>query len=57
MTKSYSYINSKKLLQEKLKGKNDIYFYDDTHWSPWASKVLATELQKIISKKEIPTIN
>lgn len=57
MTKSYLYINSKKVLQEKLKDKKDIYFYDDTHWSPFASKVLATELLKVISKKENSTIN
>lgn len=47
LPKQYCYINSKKVLRETLKNKKDIYFYDDTHWSPWSSKVLADALQKI----------
>lgn len=57
MNKEYIYVNTKKVLQEKLKDKKDIYFYDDTHWSPWSSKVLAVELQKIINNKENLTVN
>jgi hypothetical protein len=52
LPKEYIYVNSKTILQEKLKNRKDVYFYDDTHWSPWASQVLANELQKIISKKK-----
>ncbi len=48
--KDYLYINSKKLLLENKKGKKDFYFYDDTHWSPVSSKIIAAELDKMISK-------
>ena len=51
LPKEYCYINPKKLLQEKLVKKKDIYFYDDTHWSPWSSKVLAAELKKNMVQK------
>lgn len=51
MTKSYFYINTKKVLKEKLKDKKDIYFYDDSHWTPYASRIIANELEKIIIKK------
>ena len=52
LSKSYLYLNSKKVLQRELKNKKDIYFYDDTHWSPWASQVIACELSKMIQKKD-----
>jgi len=57
LPKEYIYINSKTILQEKLKNKKDVYFYDDTHWSPRSSKILAAELKKIIEKKDNSTIN
>ncbi len=57
LPKEYYYLNSKEILQTKLKNKKDVYFYDDSHWSPWSSQVLANELQKIINKKGNTTIN
>ena len=53
MPKDYLYIDSKKILKSEMRDKKDIYFYDDTHWSPWASKVIAIELAKILNKKHI----
>ncbi|MFZ2282378.1 MAG: hypothetical protein WAV86_00730 [Lutibacter sp.] len=50
MPKDYLYVNSKQILREEMKNKKDIYFYDDTHWSPWAAKVIANELAKIITR-------
>jgi len=52
MPKNYIYINSKKVLKSEMKNKKDIYFYDDTHWSPWASQIIANELEKIINKNK-----
>jgi hypothetical protein len=46
MAKNYRYIDSKELLTSALRQKKDIYFYDDTHWSPWASQIIATEIKK-----------
>ncbi len=51
LPKTYLYINSKKILKEQMKYQKDIYFYDDTHWSPLASKIIANELEKVIRKK------
>lgn len=48
MNKQYIYIDSKKALQVKMKGRKDIYFYDDTHWSPWSSKIIADTIYNII---------
>ncbi len=48
MQKNYIYIDSKKVLSNALNKKKDIYYYDDTHWSPWASKYIATEIEKYI---------
>jgi hypothetical protein len=33
-----------------MKQKKDIYFFDDTHWSPYASKLIANEIENIIDK-------
>ena len=49
MEKDYIYINSKKILTNAVNNKRDIYFFDDTHWSPWGSKLIARELATIIS--------
>jgi len=51
--KEYLYINPKTILGDEIsKKKKDIYFYDDTHWSPWASQLVANELAKIICKQD-----
>jgi hypothetical protein len=42
--KNYIYINSKKILTNAKQNTRDIYFYDDTHWSPIASKIIAKEI-------------
>lgn len=45
--KDYLYINSKKILQKHIiNGEENIYFADDTHWSPIASKIMAEEIFK-----------
>ncbi|MBF4493690.1 hypothetical protein IR010_14165 [Flavobacterium sp. MR2016-29] len=49
LKKNYVYINSKKILSAQLSRKKDIYFYDDTHWSPVASKIIADEIKKEIN--------
>lgn len=52
MGKSYIYIDSKAILSKSIRTKKDIYFFDDTHWSPWASKVIAKEISIIIKQKK-----
>jgi hypothetical protein len=46
--KNYLYLDSKKILQKDFAGRKDIYFYDDTHWSPRATEIIAEGLSKII---------
>lgn len=48
LEKNYLYVDTHTILREKLKQKRkDIYLYDDTHWSPWATEIIATEIANI----------
>lgn len=51
MPKDYIFVNSKRILSDEMNNKKDIYFYDDTHWSPRASQIIAKELSGIIANK------
>jgi hypothetical protein len=57
MKKDYLYVDTKKILSEAIDKKNDIYFYDDSHWSPWASKSIAGKLGEIIKGNQEPVDN
>lgn len=48
LNKEYICINSKEILTEELKNKKDIYYFDDTHWSPIASVIIAQKIREII---------
>ncbi len=50
--KDYLYVNSKAILQSALKVKKDIYYYDDTHWTPWAAQIIAQEIGKTIEENK-----
>ena len=50
--KDYIYIDSKTILTSKLKTQKDIYFYDDTHWSPIASKIIVENIKDTIDYYE-----
>ncbi len=52
LDKNYIYIDSKKLLKEKTSGIKDVYFYDDTHWSPIATKIIADKIKAEIKISE-----
>ncbi len=50
LEKKYIYIKSKEILSSYLEsGKKDVYFADDTHWSPFASKVIAKDISQKIN--------
>lgn len=51
MYKNYVYIDSKDLLDRLIQERKDVYFYDDTHWSPWASQRIAREISSRILLK------
>lgn len=42
--KEYIYIDSKEILKITGESEKDIYFYDDSHWSPIAAKRIASEI-------------
>jgi len=46
--KKYRNIDSYQILSEKILKESDIYFYDDTHWTPKAAKIIADEIYNII---------
>jgi len=46
--KKYIWIESKEVISSNINQKKDLYFYDDTHWSPWSSKIIADEIGGII---------
>ena len=48
LDKKYIYINSKQILSKAISQKKDIYFYDDTHWSPLGSQLIADEIKDIM---------
>ncbi|MDF9799966.1 hypothetical protein OKW21_005229 [Catalinimonas alkaloidigena] len=48
MQKNYHFIDSRKILSEAINKNKDVYFFDDTHWSPLSSQLIAKELAQII---------
>jgi len=49
VNKDYICINSKPILENAVNETKDIYFYDDSHWSPKASMIIAGEIIKQIN--------
>lgn len=52
LDKKYIYIDSKDILKQHLSSSADIYFYGDTHWSPVASKIIASEISQEIRNRQ-----
>lgn len=48
LKKEYIFIESKAILYNYVKKQKDLYYYDDTHWSPVASKIIANNIKKQI---------
>ncbi len=44
LNKNYIYIDSYEILTKHLPAKKDLYYFDDSHWSPWAAQILAKEI-------------
>ena len=52
LNKNYIYMDSKNILKENTINIKDVYFYDDTHWSPVASKIIADKIKSEIENSE-----
>lgn len=49
----YIYIDAKKVLLEKInQGVLDVYYADDTHWSPIGAEIIANEIVRKIKEFE-----
>lgn len=51
VVKNYRYVDSKEILGQAIQTEKDVYFFDDTHWSPLGSQLIAKELSSIILQK------
>lgn len=47
-SKQYMYFNTQKLLRGAVNAEKDLYYYDDTHWSPIAAEMISDELEILI---------
>ena len=48
--KKYENVDTYRILSKGIATEKDVYFYDDTHWSPKGAKIVADELYDIIYK-------
>jgi hypothetical protein len=48
LKKEYLYIDAKSVLQSHISVNKDLYYYDDTHWSPIAAKIIAEKIEATI---------
>lgn len=48
--KNYKNVDTYRILSSSLALEKDIYYYDDTHWSPKAANIIADEISYLIKK-------
>lgn len=51
MEKNYMYVPSFTILSEEIKKNKDVYFYDDTHWTPNGGFPIARYIVQMIKKQ------
>jgi hypothetical protein len=56
LPKEYVYIDTKELLLNAIGLKNDIYYFDDTHWSPYAVQIISENIKEIINQDKLGII-
>lgn len=47
--KAYVNVDTYRIFSEKMGEEKDIYYYDDTHWSPVGGKIVVDEILKIMN--------
>jgi len=53
LKKEYTYIDSKQIIKKHIdNGVKDVYFVDDSHWSPIGAKIIANLITETIAKNE-----
>ena len=48
--KEYKNIDTYRILSDKINEERDIYYYDDSHWAPKGTKVIADEILDMMKK-------
>lgn len=48
LSKNYIYIDSKRILKSAMKHQKDIYYFDDSHWSPISADLIANYIKQLI---------
>ena len=56
LEKDYLYVDSKGTLSGSMDTLQDLYYYDDSHWSPLAAQLIATEIRKVIQSAGTPIL-
>lgn len=57
LSKEYASINSFEILANSIANNKDVYYYDDTHWSPIGASAIAIEIYKTINEIKARTHN
>lgn len=57
LSKEYLSINSFEILSNSIANNKDVYYYDDTHWSPIGASLIALEINKEINEIKARTHN
>lgn len=57
LSKEYISVDSFEVLANLITCEKDVYYYDDTHWSPIGANVIALEINKIINEIQLQTDN
>lgn len=57
--KKYKNVDTYRILSEKIAEETDVYYYDDTHWSPKGAKIVAEEIYKLMksSRDEVDNMS
>jgi len=48
--KKYKNVDTYRVFSEKMSVEKDIYYYDDTHWSPVGGKIVVDEILRLMRK-------
>ena len=51
LDKTYENVKAYEILSKNIEKYQDIYYYDDTHWTPFTANIIAKEIQEIITRR------
>jgi hypothetical protein len=51
LNKDYIYVNAFETLSRQLEKQDNIYYYDDTHWSPISAEIIGREINEVVTEE------